>query len=269
MSIAGTAPYQVEAFNTSKASENKIHDDAVARRFGFSGGLVPGVDVYGYMTHQPVARWGRAWLERGVGECRLLKPVYDGETATVTADATADGLVLQVASRGMLCAAGTASLPDAAAAAPALDSFAAPPPPPADRPPADESSLAVGTLLGIRPLLVTPEFAADYLRDARETDPLYARERLAHPATILRTGNWVLSHNVVLGPWIHVGSTVRHFAVAHVGNEITARGRVTANYDHKGHRFVELDVLVLANGTTAVANIAHTAIYRPRQVAAA
>jgi acyl dehydratase len=269
MSIAGTAPYQVEAFNTSKASENKIHDDAVARRFGFSGGLVPGVDVYGYMTHQPVARWGRAWLERGGGECRLLKPVYDGETATVTADATGDGLALQVASRGMLCATGAASLPDTAAIPPPLDSFAVPPAPPEDRPPADESSLAVGTRLGIRPLLVTPEFAAAYLRDARETDPLYAREGLVHPGTVLRTGNWVLSHNVVLGPWIHVGSTVRHFAAARVGDEVTARGRITANYDHKGHRFVELEVLVLANGATAVAHIAHTAIYRPRQVAAA
>ena len=37
--------YRVTAYNTSKQSENKIHDDAVARRFGFSGGLVPGVDV--------------------------------------------------------------------------------------------------------------------------------------------------------------------------------------------------------------------------------
>jgi hypothetical protein len=36
--------YRVQAYNTSKQSENKIHDDAVARRFGFSGGLVPGVD---------------------------------------------------------------------------------------------------------------------------------------------------------------------------------------------------------------------------------
>ena len=211
MNVIPPAPYQVEAFNTSKASENKIHDDAVARRFGFSGGLVPGVDVYGYMAHQPVARWGRAWLERGTAECRLLKPVYDGETATVTAKETADGLALQVTSRGMLCATGTAALPDAAGPVPALDLFPPPPPPPDDRPPADEASLAVGTLLGIRPLPVTPDFAAGYLRDVRETDPLYAREGLVHPATILRTGNWVLSHNVVLGPWIHVGSTVRHF----------------------------------------------------------
>jgi acyl dehydratase len=267
MNVVTPAPYHVEAFNTSKASENKIHDDAVARRFGFSGGLVPGVDIYGYMTHQPIVAWGRAWLERGVAECRLLKPVYDGETTVVTAEPTDAGLTLQVASRGMLCATGTASLPANATIAPAIDSYAAPPPPPDHRPPADETSLAVGTLLGLRPLAVTKEFAADYVRDARETDPLYSREGLVHPSTILRTGNWVLSHNVVLGPWMHVGSTVTHFVCARVGDVITTRSRVIANYDHKGHRFVEIDILVISNDSIAVARVGHTAIYRPRQVA--
>src|SRR2546430_11084288 len=78
-------PYRVEAFNASKESENKIHDDDVARRFGFRGGLVPGVDVYAYMTHLPMQRWGCAWLERGTAECRLLKPGYDRDTPVVTA----------------------------------------------------------------------------------------------------------------------------------------------------------------------------------------
>ena len=41
-------PYIVNAFNLSAASENKIHDDTVARRFGFTGALVPGVEVYAY-----------------------------------------------------------------------------------------------------------------------------------------------------------------------------------------------------------------------------
>ena len=80
-----SAAYRVQAVNLSLASENKIHDDDVARRFGFAGGLVPGVEVYAYMTHLPVARWGVAWLERGTAECRFLKPVYDGKLAIVTA----------------------------------------------------------------------------------------------------------------------------------------------------------------------------------------
>ena len=47
---------------------------------GFIGGLVPGVDVMAYMMHLPVAKWGRAFLERGLIEARFVKPVYDGET---------------------------------------------------------------------------------------------------------------------------------------------------------------------------------------------
>ena len=36
-----TAPYKVQAYNTARDSENKMHDDTVARRYGFTGGLVP------------------------------------------------------------------------------------------------------------------------------------------------------------------------------------------------------------------------------------
>ena len=53
--------HQVEAYNLSAASENKIHDDTVARRFGFQGGLVPGVEVYGYMTNPAVRHFGPDW----------------------------------------------------------------------------------------------------------------------------------------------------------------------------------------------------------------
>src|ERR1700704_4440103 len=95
-------PYQVAAYNTAKSSENKIHDDATAKRFGFKGGLVGGVHVYAYMSHLPVQCWGRAWLERGTGEARFGKPVYEGDIAEITAVEDADGMVLQVDSAGGL-----------------------------------------------------------------------------------------------------------------------------------------------------------------------
>src|SRR5215469_9044616 len=102
--------YLVSAYNTAKQSENKMHDDTVARQFGFSGGLVPGVDVMAYMMHLPVAKWGRAFLERGLIEARLVKPVYDGENAELRA-AENDGLLaINVESRGEICATGSASL---------------------------------------------------------------------------------------------------------------------------------------------------------------
>ncbi len=262
--------YQIEAFNTAKDSENKIHDDAVARRFGFSGGLVPGVEVYAYMTHLPVGLWGRAWLERGTVECRLLKPIYDGDRVTVSASETADGLDLRVESRGELCATGHAALPAGASPPPAIFAAApAPPEPPKDRPAAAEATLAVGTWFAIHPFRVGAEDARRYLADVRESLPLYAAEGLVHPGTILHIGNWALRHNVVLGPWMHVGSRIEHFAAAKIGDELSAKALVTGNYEKKGHQFVDLDLLVYANRATPVARIAHIAIYRPRQLAAA
>jgi acyl dehydratase len=268
-SAAPLAPYQVQAYNTAKESENKIHDDSIARKFGFTGGLVPGVDVYAYMTHLPVQRWGRDWLERGTAECRFGKPVYDGETATVTARETPEGSAIVVESQGHSCAVGTAALPAEATAPPAVESYRiAPPPADAARPPASETSLAPGAWINSQPIPVTPEFAAQYLEDLRETDPLYAREGLAHPGLLLRMCNRVLGHNVVLGPWIHVGSVVHHHGLAHVGETLTARARIAGNYERKGHRFVDLDALVLADGRP-VAHVLHTAIWLPRQLAAA
>src|SRR5262249_5609283 len=141
--------------------------------------------------------------------------------------------------------------------------------PPAVRPAADEQTLKPGTCLSIAPFRLTAEFATQYLREVRESEPIYAREGLVHPGTIRRLCNWPLARNVGLGPWIPVGSKLQNFAAARVGDELTVRARITDNYEHKGHRFVELDALAIANGRTVLARIAHTAIYRPRQVDAA
>lgn len=261
-------PYTVSAYNTAKASENKIHDDATAQRFGFKGGFVGGVSVWAYMTHQPLQRWGRAWLERGTGEARFGKPVYDGAMAEVLARETETGLELEVHSDGVLCATGRAAMPTDLPPAPRLDDYRAVEPR-AERHPADEATLRVGDWLGMKPLTVTEAHQAQDLQDVRETDPIYTRERIVHPHTALRCCNWVLTHNVILPAWIHMGSSVRNLGLAHVGDILTVRARVTKNYEHKGHKWVELDALVVANGTTPVTQTVHTAIYRPRQLAEA
>jgi acyl dehydratase len=260
-------PYRVSAYNTAKASENKIHDDATARRFGFTGGLVGGVHVYAYMTYLPLAHWGRAWLERGTGDCKFAKPVYEGDIAEITAEVTTVGLALTVQSHGELCATGSAALTPAVTAPSLADFQSATPPAHDSRPPADERSLAVGRWLGMNPLSVTAEYHTQDLSDTRETDPLYAAEGFVHPGTILRCCNWVLSHNVVLPAWMHVGSKVQNLGIARIGDTLSARARVTQNYEHKGHKFVEVDALVLANEHTPLARVTHIAIYRPRQLA--
>ena len=51
---------RVTALNDAERSENAIHHDDVARRYGFGGGLVPGVTVYAYMSALPAEHWGEA-----------------------------------------------------------------------------------------------------------------------------------------------------------------------------------------------------------------
>lgn len=256
------APYRVVAFNSARHSENKMHDDLVARQFGFGGGLVPGVDVYAYMAHPAVAHWGRAFLEGGRLEARFLKPVYDGEPTTVTAHPNGGGLAIEVSCRGELAASGCALLE--AVPPPASDVDPIPAAAEAQRAPVDQDTLRPGRWLGIRPLVVTEPFAAQYCADVRETDALYARDKLCHPGLLPRLFNWALAHNVLLGPWIHVGSKVQHFAAVRIGDELGVRAKVTANYERKGHQFVELDGLVLANGQQPIARVEHVAIWRPR-----
>ena len=259
--------HSVLAFNGAAASENKIHDDEVARRFGFRGALVPGVAVFAYMAHVPVAHFGRAWLDQGDAACRFLKPVYDGDVAHVTAAAEGDGLALLVESNGERCATGHAAMPPRRAA-PAADSLPAGTPP-AERPQASEASLAVGRALGIAPLVIDRAALAGYLDEIRETEPLYRAEGLIHPGQILRLANQALLQNVVLGPWIHVASTIRFHGLARTGEELTLRSRITSNAENKGHAIVAFDAIVVADGARVVAEMTHTAIWRPRQVAEA
>ena len=106
----------------------------------------------------------------------------------------------------------------------------------------------------------------NYLDDIRETEPIYRTEGLVHPGQILRLANQALVQNVVLGPWIHVGSKLRNYAAVHVGQQLTLRSRITSNAVSKGHAIVEFDAIVVADGQRSVAEITHVAIWRPRQV---
>ncbi len=259
--------YRVEAYNLSHASENRIHDDATAQRFGFTGGLVPGVEVFAYCCHPAVERWGTAFLQRGAIACGFQKPVYDGRIATVTAIEQGETLALTVESEGAACASGQASLPAEAMPAPDLAGWPIATPP-ADRPRASDETLAPGRILGTRPLTLTGDVLATYLRDVRETDPRYDAEDIAHPGLLLRMCNRLLTENVALGPWIHVASDLRFLGLARRGEALTARARIGANVERKGHRIVSLDALVLAEGRP-VARVTHDAIWRPRQVAEA
>jgi acyl dehydratase len=261
--------WELQAHNTATESDNKIHDDDVARRFGFGGGLVPGVDVYAYLTHPPAEAWGLDWLERGTMQARFLRPVYEGDTVRVVPveiDDDGDGPSARLELRNSadeVCATAEASLPHRVTEPPALDMW------PdvvqaTERPPASSDALQVGSAFGLASHTFRADRAGEYLAAVRETLPLYPASKVAHPGWLLRDANYVLSGNVRLGPWIHVESSAQHHRLVGDGASVAARSVVTKEWEHKGHHFVTLDVAIVADAELA-ARISHTAIYAPRQ----
>jgi hypothetical protein len=265
-------PYRVRARNTSVDSENKIHDDRTAARFGFRGGLVPGVTVFAYMTVPLVAEFSGAWLERGSMQVKFHQPFYEGELVCVRADVDTGSDPVKVALRaeradGTVCATALATIDDPSEwLCPArLDAYTVHPlPDTGRRPPASLEAMAKGARLGT---LVEKLDLADAarLREIDERLPVYYGEHaVAHPARLLGLANQVLMRNFTLGPWIHAASDLINRSAARNGEEISVRGRISDLFERKGHEFVVLDLLMVANETRVVEQVRHTAIYRPR-----
>lgn len=264
--------YRVRAHNGAVHSSNKIHDDTVARQYGFEGGLVPGVTVYAYMARPVVEAFGPGWLERGHMNARFLKPFYEGEQVIVRAtvrEHDANGPVLELVAldeSGEVRATGSAgwlaefdrSIDLATFPAAELET---------PRPRASEEWFRRHPVLGtVREAWTMHERGEPFLAEVADDLPLWHSPGApVHPGYLIRKANDVLARNVELGPWIHVSSDVRFVGTATDGDELATFGRVLDVFERKGHRFVELDVLVVRNGRQPVMRARHTAIYEPRK----
>jgi hypothetical protein len=263
--------YRVSATPNHDGWENKIHEDGPARAFGFRGALVPGVTVYSWMTHPVVAALGGAWLDHGTFSVRFAKPVYFGETVTVRASVAAhskEDVTIQsrvVNDQDEVCATATMGLPlgpllplpDVAAyPAAAL---------PAEPPLASRAYLEQRAVLGTPHLILERAVTDAFLERVSEKLSMYrASDAPAHPGIYLQQANRALDRNVRVSPWIHVESHGQHLSMARVRERLETRARIKHLFQGKGHEFVELDLLLLAEGARAVASIRHVAIYQLR-----
>lgn len=264
--------YRVRARNTSVGSENKIHDDAVAANYGFRGGLVPGITVFAYMTVPLVERFGLGWLERGSMQVKFHQPFYDGEEVVVSGRVDADSEPTKVSvtaerSDGTVCATALATMDDQSnwLGEPRLADYPeAPLVEVEQRPEASRESLVQGAPLAT----LTEKFDlpdATLLESLDERLPIYnGSQAVAHPFALLRLSNQILMSNFKLGPWIHAASDLINRSVVRNGDEVSVRGRIRERFERKGHQFVVLDVLVVANRDRVVQQVRHTAVYRPR-----
>lgn len=243
---------RVRAVNTATDSDNKIHDNRVAAAYGFHGGLVPGVTIYGYMTAAITNLLGPEWLHRGAMDLRFYEPFYDGEEVVVSVENPGEVPIKVTAGTR---ASGSAWMLQANAPAdfPAEHS--------ASKQPASRETIQPGMLLGTLEKtldLSQPGVSAPF-------DAFLGPERYAHPAIILGLANELLMHNYHLGPWIHSSSEVRNSKPARDGEQIQVRGKIEDAYERKGHEFIVVDVVVVS-AADLLTRIRHTAIWKPRKV---
>ncbi len=253
--------HRIVARNTATASPNKIHDETVARSYGFAGGLVPGVTVFAWMCGPALEILGATLLDRGRIEARFVRPVYEADRLEVEGSTGEDGLVTLTVRKGdEICATGGASI-SGDQEEPEIPSRE---PIPAKLPAASVDSLTPGTALGTLEVTFDQARAREYLESVG-ADHAVPLDGVAHPGWLILLPNLALSSNVALGPWIHVSSDMQLLGVVADGERVAARTRVGAEYQRKGHRFVELDVVLLSEDVRPVAVIRHTAIYEPRR----
>ena len=266
--------HEVVAKNYAEASENKMHSDAVAGRYGYRGGLVPGVAVYAYMTVPVVQALGAPWLAHGSMRAKFIKPIYDGDIATVQSRVTGvDPVRITISvvnDEGVLCAVGEAALPDKH---PHLDISRypyAPLPDPDEKLPPSIEVLTENTILGAVEFTIDPQCQKgeydDFLDEMVETLPIYrGPDAMGHPALLAQMANRLLVENVALGPWIHSGSDINYYDVPKPDEKMYMQGRIAHSYTKRGHDIVVMDVVALGSKERPIAHLTHTAIVRPSE----
>jgi hypothetical protein len=239
---------RIRAVNTAADRENKIHDDRVAAEYGFKGGLVPGVTIYGYLSEGALEHFGSSWLDRGAMDVRFKDPVYDGDEVTLAVHPLDHGKI----SIESGVATATAWLHDDPVPAPALDHSL-------EKRVATADALTPGTILGTVERIL-------HLSESSMSAPLDAAigpARRAHPAILLALANEIFIKNYQLGPWIHASSEVRKFSSVQDGEPLSIHAKIEDRYERKGHQFVVLNVQIQAR-PRVVESVRHTAIWRPR-----
>lgn len=261
------ATQTIVALNDAESSENRIHSDAIALRYGFRGALVSGVNVFGYLTQPLVSTYGAQWLERGILDVKFLKPAYHAESLTITtlqsdpAVGARHHITTATNVRGELLAR--------------LESWD-----PETLPEVSTSS----KLQGGPPLSERPEVAWDLIRlqepgpdhlwqpgaednlerveAQRDPAALYrGPEGYLHPYYLLDACNRALMRMFVLPAWIHTNSRMVVREGLHAGQSILVRATPVQKWERKGHQFLTLHVAMLVDDRIA-SETEHTAIFR-------
>ncbi len=236
----------ITARNTAPDSKNPIHTDE-ARRHGFSGAIVPGLTLFAYAFAEPHRRWGDDWLGHGEATMRFKRPVYDGDRLSITHTERTEGpgqvldVEILVEGRG-LCADGSVrQRTDTARPFPVSFPIGDTP---AVLPPVDDEGLRTAGPLPALPIDTSASTAQSWLAAHEVDEPVFAD--LLHPAMLARVSAHVLPLRFRFdGPRVHRGLRSSFFRTCPIGTPLTARGRITRVWEHRGHGYVSSEFVVV------------------------
>lgn len=251
--------HQVVARNYVSDSENRIHSDDVAKKYGFHGALVAGVAVYGHLTYPLVKQFGTRWLGHSVTSVRFLKPAYDGETLSIGLARDQSGYVSSCRNaEGVLLAELQSTMPDALPEPMNPACFAVP------CKPHERVEIDWDTVQPMQPFTpwhwqITEDLNRTFARQVADDLPVY--HEAAHPHWLLATANRALVREYVMPAWIHVGSEIRMHRVLKVNETVEVRAIPLEKWEKKGHQFIRL-YLSYTRDNELTTEIFHTAIFR-------
>ena len=261
------AVYQISAVNDALSSENRIHSDDIARKFGFTGALVSGVSVFGYLTHPLVAVVGESWFGNAVAEVNFLKPAYEGDLLDIRLQPLEDGeqdsyRVLVNNPAGVLLAHLNSHR---------LDEL------PSPDPLADSAGVNVElsrpeiSWALIEPGRPAPRYEFQVSKERQQEAVSLMRDELelyqqgdgspVHPYLLLKECNNALMRMFVLPAWIHVGSRLVLRQPVRVGQSLDIVTVPIDKWERKGHQFVRL-YIAFRSGSEIALEVWHTAIFK-------
>ncbi len=262
----------VIAHNDAEDSGNPMHNDDAARALGYKAALVPGVTVYGYMTAQLIEYFGEVWLAEGCMSVQFRKPIFAGEKQRIEAQLAGSGSALQIHvidPEGDICVSGKASMEryDSAIHSPKHDLANIPMPAfralPGEKRAAEKQTFELEKTLGSIHATFETARAKKFLDQMQDTHEIYQRG-MTHPAWLLRQANIIVDQNIAVGPWIHTASEIQNFGLATNGEQLETRAQVIELFERKSHQYVDLDILMLAEGNPdrVICRVMHRAIYK-------
>ncbi|MDO9475631.1 MAG: hypothetical protein Q7L07_02875 [Pseudohongiella sp.] len=271
----GSSPvsWSAQAFNQVPDSDNRIHSDQIAKAYGFTGALVPGVTVSSYLIHPAVQAWGKKWLEHGAAHVSVKSPLYDERKFDVFVNAQGAGYEADLLSEGRQCAHASVSMTERLPPAPTLRGdtliradFVAPP---VSR--ALMEALQISGCASMRYCWSADHEMASYLRVQQampallRTDGQPGSGGFANIAFLLGCANRHFAAIARMSPWIHMETWSQNFHAVELGTELISEMKITRLFEKKGHEFADCEFnLFRAADNVCVCSIMQRAIYQLR-----